>query len=117
LAYPVITMEKATHAGSRRNLLGDKPDPQLVEFYSNEKHVTKDTPPIFLFHTEEDKAVSIENSRMFAEACKRAGVAVELVTYEKGAHGVGLAQKDPVLSTWPDKLETWMKNLGLLKKK
>jgi len=117
LAYPVITMETATHGGSRRNLLGDKPDPKLVEFYSNEKHVTKDTPPVFLFHTEEDKAVPIANSRMFADACKAAGVPVELVTYEKGVHGVGLAQKDPVLSKWPEKLEAWMKGRGLLEKK
>src|SRR5206468_2699704 len=57
LAYPVISMkEGVTHGGSRRNLLGDKPDPAQVELYSNELRVTKDTPPTFLFHTAEDKA-------------------------------------------------------------
>src|SRR5262249_13762880 len=52
LSYPVITMEDGvTHAGSKRNLIGEKPDAKLVEFYSNEKQVTKDTPPTFIFHT------------------------------------------------------------------
>jgi acetyl esterase/lipase len=117
LAYPVITMTEKTHGGSRNNLIGKNPDAKLVEFYSNEKHVTKDTPPVFLFHTAEDKAVPIENSRMFKAACEKAGVPVELVEYEKGAHGVGLAQKDPILSKWPDKLEAWLKGQSLLEKK
>ncbi len=117
LCYPVITMTEKTHGGSRNNLLGRNPDPKLVEFYSNEKHVTKDTPPIFLFHTVEDRAVPIENSRMFKEACEKASVPVEYVEYEKGPHGVGLAQKDPVLSKWPEKLEAWLKARGVLEKK
>jgi acetyl esterase/lipase len=114
LCYPVITMTEKTHGGSRNNLIGKNPDPKLVEFYSNEKHVTKDTPPIFLFHTREDKAVPIDNSYLFKEACEKAGVPVKLVVYEKGPHGVGLAQKDPILSKWPEELEAWMKGRGLL---
>ncbi len=117
LCYPVITMTAKTHGGSRNNLLGKNPDPKLVEFYSNEKHVTKETPPIFLFHTVEDQAVPIANSYMFKEACEKAGVAVKMVVFQKGRHGVGLAQKDPILSKWPDQLEAWMKGRGLLPEK
>jgi acetyl esterase/lipase len=117
LAYPVISMDPAvTHGGSRNNLLGKEPDPKLVEFYSNEKQVTAKTPPIFLFHTVEDKAVKIENSQLFKAACEKAGVPVELVVYEKGPHGVGLAQTDAILKEWPTKLEAWMGKQGLLKK-
>jgi acetyl esterase/lipase len=120
LAYPVITMMEKTHGGSRNNLLGSKPDEKLIEFYSNEKQVTAKTPPTFLFHTVEDKAVPIENSRMFKAACEKAGVPVELVEYEKGAHGLGLGNgkaAPPELKTWPDKLEAWMKKRGLFEKK
>lgn len=117
LAYPVITMGSKTHGGSKNNLLGSHPDPKLVEFYSNEKQVTAKTPPIFLFHTVEDSAVPIENSRLFKAACEKVGVPVELVEYEKGPHGVGLAPKDPILSKWPEKLEEWMKKGHLLEKK
>jgi acetyl esterase/lipase len=114
LSYPVITMGKGTHGGSKNNLIGANPDDKLMDFYSNDKQVTKETPPTFLFHTAEDKAVPIENSRLFAEACKKNGVPVELVTYEKGQHGVGLAPNDPILKHWPEKLETWLKERGVL---
>ncbi len=63
LAYPVITMEDPyAHTGSRHNLLGEKPDPALVEALSNERQVTSATPPAFLFHTTEDTVVPVENS-------------------------------------------------------
>jgi acetyl esterase/lipase len=121
LAYPVISMkEGVTHGGSRKNLLGDKPDPKLVEFYSNELQVSKETPPTFLFHTKEDKAVPIQNSELFAEACKKHGVEAELYVVEKGRHGVGLGT-DPKwtggekqVADWTEKLEAWMKKQGLL---
>jgi acetyl esterase/lipase len=121
LAYPVITLEAGvTHGGTRRNLLGDKPDEKLVELYSNEKQVTKDTPPVFLFHTSADTAVLPENAVRFYLACKKAGVPVEMHIYEKGKHGVGLG-RDPKwtggeksVATWPDRLADWMKSRGLL---
>jgi acetyl esterase/lipase len=118
LCYPVITFtQDSMHRGSRNNLIGTKPDAELVKYYSNELQVTKDTPPIFLFHTEEDKGVPPANSRLFEEACKKAGVPVKMVIFEKGPHGVGLAPNDPVLSKWPEQLEAWMKERGLLEKK
>ncbi len=118
LAYPVITMTDKTHGGSRTNLIGSKPDPKLLDFYSNEKQVTAKTPPTFLFHTVEDKAVPIENSRLFRDACVKAGVPVELVEYEKGQHGVGLGVNSGLpLAEWPMRLEEWLKKRGLQDKK
>jgi acetyl esterase/lipase len=115
LCYPVITLEKPyAHWGSRQNLLGRSPDDKLVQSLCNHKQVTKDTPPTFLFHTKEDKAVPIENSELFRDACEKAGVSVKLVVYDKGRHGVGLASKDPVLSRWPLQLEAWLKERKLL---
>jgi acetyl esterase/lipase len=116
LAYPVISMSaQYTHGGSRLNLLGDSPDPQLVESLSNEKQVTSHTPPTFLFHTDADPVVPVENSVLFYLALRKAGVPAELHIYERGNHGVGLAQKDPVLSTWPDRLADWLKNRGAIR--
>lgn len=124
LAYPVITMEDGvTHAGSKRNLLGARPDADLVEKLSNEKQVTKDTPPTFIFHTSADTAVLPENAVRFYLACKKAGVPVEMHIYEKGKHGVGLG-RDPKwtggeqsVATWPDRLAEWMKSRELLEKR
>lgn len=90
LCYPVITMGPLTHGGSKKNLLGDNPPQELVDLLSNEKQVTKDTPPTFLFHTWEDGAVKVENSLMFAEALRAAGVPFDLHIYQKGQHGMGL---------------------------
>lgn len=122
LAYPVITFDDAvTHKGSRNNLIGANPDAKLVERFSNEKQVTKDTPPVFLFHTSADTAVLPENAVRFYLACKAAKVPVEMHIYEKGRHGVGLG-RDPKwtggeksVETWPDRLSDWMKARELLK--
>lgn len=117
LAYPVITMDgPPTHAGSRRNLLGQNPDPALAELMSNDKQVTAQTPPTFLFHTDEDKGVPVMNSILFFQALKKHNIPAELHVYERGKHGVGLATNDPVLGTWPDRLEAWMKVRGLLQR-
>jgi acetyl esterase/lipase len=115
LAYPVITFaDPTTHKSSRSNLLGPDPDPKLVESLCNDQQVTEKTPPTFLFHTNEDSAVAPENSILFYQALRKAKVPVELHVYEKGKHGVGLASKDPVLSSWPDRLADWLRSRGLL---
>jgi acetyl esterase/lipase len=115
LCYPVITMGADTHSGSKRNLLGDNPDPSLVEFLSNEKQVTKDTPPTFIFHTFEDTTVKVENSLEFAAALRRNGVPFSLHIYPKGAHGLGLggAQWDPGnRHPWTMECAAWLKEQG-----
>jgi acetyl esterase/lipase len=117
LCYPVITMKPPyTHGGSRKNLLGENPDPSLVDLMSNDEQVTARTPPTFLFHTSEDTAVPPENSVLFYMALRKHKVPAELHVYEKGRHGVGLAVNDPVLSSWGDRLTGWLGSRGLLKK-
>jgi len=117
LGYPVISCTAPfLHAWSCKQLLGDHPDPKLAELVSNEKQVTPKTPPTFLFHTNDDDGVSPENSVAFYLALRKAGVPAELHIYEHGAHGVGLAPQDPVLSSWPKRLEDWFRVRGLLPK-
>ncbi len=117
LAYPVITLQAPyAHQGSVKNLLGDNPDPKLVQELSNELHVTAQTPPTFLFSTSEDKAVPAENSVNFYLALHKAGVPAELHIFEKGPHGVGLDLGDPVLGEWPTLLANWLRGRGLLEK-
>ena len=115
LAYPVISFTtEFVHAGSKRNLLGENPDAQLVERLSTELQVTSRTPPVFLLHTDEDTAVPAENSILFYLALRRAGVPAELHIYERGPHGVGLAWSDAVLGSWPARLADWLRVRGLL---
>jgi acetyl esterase/lipase len=115
LVYPVISFTTPyTHRGSMRNLLGDNPDPQLVENLSNELRVTPQTPPTFLFHTSADTTVPAENSVLFYLALRKAGVPAEMHIYEQGAHGVGLAPTDEALASWPARLAEWLRVRGLL---
>lgn len=116
LCYPVISLTSPyTHVGSRNNLLGMNADARQLEGLSNEKHVTRDTPPTFLFHTSADTAVPSENSLLFYMALHGKGVPVEMHIYEQGRHGLGLAAKDPQLSTWPKRCANWMDGRGFFK--
>ena len=117
LGYPVISFTTPyTHKGSLKNLLGDNPDPKLVESLSSELQVTAQTPPTFLFHTNEDTGVPAENSVLFYLALRKNNVPAEIHVFEKGPHGVGLAMRDPALSIWPDTADNWLRGSGLLEK-
>lgn len=115
LCYPVITLGEFTHRGSRKNLLGDDPDPALIELLSNERQVTSNTPPCFIWHTWEDKGVPVENSLQFAAALRRAGVPFALHIYERGGHGLGLgtSQWQPESRhPWTRDCEFWLRERG-----
>ena len=116
LIYPVISMRAPfVHVGSRENLLGKNPSDLLLDHLSTEMQVTKNTPPTFLVHTEEDAAVPVENSILFYRALRNATVPAELHLYAKGPHGFGLASGLGPTSEWPKRLEEWMRWNGWLK--
>lgn len=106
LVYPVITMGRYTHRGSRNNLLGANPDPRLIDLLSNEKQLTKETPPTFLMHSIDDKAVVVENSDMYAGQLAMNGIKYTYVRGELGPHGVGLTDQ------WKPQWTKWLQELN-----
>ncbi len=107
LIYPVISMtDKLTHTGSRKNLLGENPTSQQLDFFSNELHVTDQTPPTYLTHTGDDKVVDVDNSIVFYEALRHHNVAAELHLFPKGNHGFVLSIPT---EEWMTPLFLWMK--------
>ena len=120
LCYAVITMGEHTHAGSKRNLLGENPPADLVALLSNERQVTKETPPCFLWHTWEDTAVKVENTLDFATALRANGVPFDLHVYQKGRHGIGLSRGQNgaapgEVHPWAQDLLVWLRANGWAK--
>jgi acetyl esterase/lipase len=116
LCYPVIVFgQPFMHRGSQQNLLGSDPSPELVASLSNERQVNDQTPPCFLWHTWEDRGVLPENSLVFYQALLAHRIPAELHIYEKGRHGLGLAQDTPGTSAWPQACLAWLKNRGILR--
>ncbi len=109
LAYPVISFtDTLAHKGSRDNMLGKHPSREKIELYSNELQVTPNTPPTFLIHAADDKAVKVENSLEFFLSLKRNNVPTEIHILQKGGHGFGLHNKDEP-NDWLDWVFVWMK--------
>jgi len=113
LCYPVISMStEYAHGGSRKNLLGGDfaPDSEEAKSVSTELLVKPNTPPAFIFQTDEDTAVPAENCTLFYLALRKQKIPVEMHIYQRGPHGVGLMQGDPILGTWGGHLKDWMRS-------
>lgn len=114
LCYPVVTFGDYRHEGSMLNLIGGKPVQDLRDNLSNEKMVSKDTPPAFIWHTSDDQGVPVENSLLFAGALSRYNINFELHVFPEGRHGLGLAESDAIVSQWTSLCEKWLKGLGFV---
>lgn len=113
LGYPVITMaDSVTHGGSKNNLLGPDPSPDLIRNFSNELQVNANAPPTFLFFASDDKAVPPANSLLFYRALIRHHVPAEMHIYPEGGHGFSLAIGKPHLATWTQSCAGWLKWLN-----
>jgi acetyl esterase/lipase len=110
LIYPVITFDSSfTHAGSRRNLIGDNPSEELIRHFSNELKITGRTPHAFLVHSSDDKAVPVKNSLVYYEGLVKNNIAAEMHIFQKGGHGYGLAIGRGTESAWPDLCLRWLR--------
>ena len=114
LIYPVVSFDTTiTHRGSRNNLIGIKPDARLVERFSNELQITNETPPAFLVHSADDKAVPVMNSIGYFKGLQKNNIPAELHVFQKGGHGYGLAIDRGTESSWPDLCIRWLKQIGI----
>jgi len=113
LIYPVITMDSSfTHAGSRRNLIGQKPSDEDIRRFSNELQVNEKTPPAFMVHSADDKTVPVKNSMVYYEALVKYKIPSELHVFQKGGHGYGMAGGKETQSSWPELCIKWLNASG-----
>jgi len=110
LIYPVVTFDSTfTHAGTRQNLIGDKPSEYTIRYFSNEYRITRNTPPAFLVHSADDKVVPVKNSIVYFEGLVRNNIQAEMHIFQKGGHGYGLAINRGTESAWPELCLSWLK--------
>lgn len=113
LLYPVITMDETkTHGGSRTNLIGKTPSTELINRYSNELQVSKETPPAFLALSSDDKAVPADNSIRYYLALLNNDVPVSMHIYPIGGHGWGFRDNFTYKRQWTGELEKWLREIN-----
>lgn len=116
LIYPVISFGASTHTGSVHNLIGKDASAEKRDYFSNELHVTPETPRTFLVHANDDTTVPVENSILFNQALHKNGVPVETHLYQAGGHGFGLHNRTTA-EDWFVSLENWLVENKFLKTK
>jgi len=111
LFYPVVTMDIATHGGSRTNLLGDNPSLSDLYSFSNEKQVNNNTPPAILLLSDDDKVVLPENSTRYYNALKSNDIKASMYIFPEGGHGWGLKDNFRFHKEMTTLLATWLKDI------
>lgn len=124
LIYPVVSFMDHGHGGSCGNLLGKDATEENRKTYSGEFNVSKDTPPIFMVHANDD-FVKVENSVVFYQALNKQNIPVEMHIVSRGGHGFfngkgwGIPAKDELRFTrsggmWPAWTLNWMQEETLV---
>lgn len=113
LLYPVISFRSFGHQGSAKNLIGPEMTAEDLHLFSNEEQVTSQTPPAFLVHAADDKAVPVKNSLLYVEKLSDLNISSDLHVYAKGGHGFGLNNKT-TSDDWFESLVKWFKTQSLL---
>jgi acetyl esterase/lipase len=113
LIYPVISFDASfTHMGSRNNLTGKEATEETVKHFSNELLVDALTPPAFLVHSADDRAVPVKNSIVYFEELNKNKIPAELHIFRKGGHGYGLSSGNGTQSAWPLLCINWLGSMG-----
>lgn len=116
LGYPVITSDQYAHFSSIENVSGAKKGSDVYQWFGLDRHVEKDTPPMFLWHTAEDSAVPVENSLKMAEAMSAHKIPFELHVFPKGDHGMSVCTEEvgtpsQYNARWIEWSIQWLKSL------
>jgi acetyl esterase/lipase len=112
LGYPVVSFADTTvRTNTRKMLMGEKLTEENIQEYSNELHVTDDTPPAFFVHADNDKGVSTANTLLFYRTLKKHHIPAEIHILSEGGHGFGLGSNNPHVNGWTGSLKLWLENL------
>lgn len=94
LSYPVITADEFAHTGSISNVSGAELGSEEYRWFGLDKHVDKETPPTFLWHTAPDQTVPVENSLKMAAALSENKISFEMHIFPEGPHGMSVCTEE-----------------------
>lgn len=119
LGYPVISSGEFAHRGSFYNLTGSNENDAASEFFSLEKRVNSETPQTFIWHTEEDETVPVENTLLMIAALRRNKVPFECHIFNKGHHGLSMCNDEvntpnAHVSNWFPICLEWLDSIGFI---
>jgi acetyl esterase/lipase len=63
---------------------------------------------------EDDPVDDVENSLVYFEALKKAGVPTEMHVYAQGGHAFGLRKTKFRVTDWPALVEKWLGTIGMI---
>jgi len=115
LVSPVISFGDYTHKGSLENFLGENPTIEKIREYSNEFHVSENTPPTILFHAQNDPAVNPLNSLLFYEQMMKHHVKGSLHMFPEGKHNIGIYNESSLTDEWKNICNKWLKETDIIK--
>jgi acetyl esterase/lipase len=116
LGYPVVSFGDSVKQTRTKNMLfGDSKDWKQISKFSNELQVTKETPPAFIIHADNDPGVVTMHSILYYNALHKNGIPCELHILSEGGHGFGLGTNNPHVNVWTYNLKLWLASLQLNK--
>ncbi len=102
------------HKGSRDRLLRGNLTDSLVNAFSNETRITKETPTTLLIHANDDNTVSSLNSIAFYQAMKKAKLSSSLHIFPYGGHGLSVDKSPGSALLWPKLTIEWLKEMKFI---
>lgn len=108
--YPVVSMQDSlAHFRSRKNLLGDHLDKNIINQFSMELQIPDDMPPVFLVAAKDDPVVNYQNSIELEKSLKNKQIKNKFILYETGGHGFGMSEKrGGEIAKWKFLFKEWL---------
>jgi len=114
LVYPVINMNIERQTWTFNSLFGDNPDESIIQNYSNDLNVNKETPSTIIIHSNNDVGTPPENSISYYSALRKNNVPASIHVWEDGGHGYGLAKGRGTIESWTKIVKEWLTLRGVI---
>ncbi|MCD4963923.1 alpha/beta hydrolase [Enterococcus casseliflavus] len=109
--------EKSLTTLNRRYFGSEVPSEEAIAAADPIRYLSEATPPLFLWHTAADVVVNVQQTLDLASAAHKHNVPIEVHIFEKGIHGLALANEvtalhqddiEPAVAEWTTLCANWL---------